>query len=92
MRTFVHHNPLHSIEYLSFEEAVRRGKQFVGGNGYLPGHVYRKFLRTGRIRAMHLDEALKPLILDKCVLLGTHRITHGSVLRACLAEGSVVPS
>lgn len=25
MRTFVHHNPLHSIEYLPFEEAVKRG-------------------------------------------------------------------
>src|SRR5574340_705852 len=36
MRTFVHHNPLHSIEYLPFEEAVKRGKQFLGGNGYLP--------------------------------------------------------
>ncbi|MBK9306683.1 MAG: DUF2309 domain-containing protein [Nitrospira sp.] len=91
MRTFVHHNPLHSIEYLPFEEAVRRGKQFVGGNGYLPGHVYRKFLKTGRIQATHLDDALKPLILDKSVLLGTHRITHGSVLRACLAEGLCSP-
>ena len=36
MRTFVHHNPLHSLEYLPFEETVRRGKQFMGGNGYLP--------------------------------------------------------
>lgn len=36
MRTFVHHNPLHSLEYLPFEETVRRGKQFLGGNGYLP--------------------------------------------------------
>ncbi|NGZ01714.1 MAG: hypothetical protein CV090_01530 [Nitrospira sp. WS238] len=91
MRTFVHHNPLHSIEYLSFEEAVRRGKQFVGGNGYLPGYVYRKFLRTGRIHAPHIDEALKPLVVDKSILLGTHRITHGTVLRACLAEGLCSP-
>ena len=36
MRTFVHHNPLHSLEYLPFEETVRRGKQFMGGDGYLP--------------------------------------------------------
>lgn len=91
MRTFVHHNPLHSIEYLSFEEAVRRGKQFVGGNGYLPGHVYRKFYRTGRIQATHLDDALKPLVIDKSVLLGTHTIPHGIVLRACLAEGLCSP-
>ncbi|NJN70334.1 MAG: DUF2309 domain-containing protein [Nitrospira sp.] len=54
MRTFVHHNPLHGIEYLSFDEAVRRGKQFIGGNGYLPGDVYRRFLKTGRIQPRHL--------------------------------------
>lgn len=29
MRTFVHHNPLHSLEYLPFEETARRGKQFM---------------------------------------------------------------
>jgi hypothetical protein len=42
MRTFVHHNPLHSLEYLPFDETVRRGKQFMGGNGYLPGRMYRQ--------------------------------------------------
>lgn len=91
MRTFVHHNPLHGIEYLSFEEAVRRGKQFIGGNGYLPGDVYRRFLKTGRIQPRHLDDALKPLVIDKSVLLGTQTITHGTVLRACLAEGLCSP-
>lgn len=91
MRTFVHHNPLHSIEYLSFGEAVSRGKQFVGGNGYLPGHVYRTFLRSGRIQPTHLDDALKPLVLDKSVFLGTHTVHHGAVLRACLAEGLCSP-
>ncbi|MDH5338128.1 MAG: DUF2309 domain-containing protein, partial [Nitrospira sp.] len=87
MRTFVHHNPLHGIEYLSFEEAVRRGKQFLSGSGYLPSQVYRKFLRAGRIQPHHLDDALKPLTIDKQVLLGTHTVTHATVLRACLAEG-----
>jgi len=91
MRTFVHHNPLHGIEYLSFEEAVRRGKQFLNGNGYLPSHVYRKFLRAGRIQPHHLDGALKPLAIDKRVLLGTHTVTHATVLRACLAEGLCSP-
>jgi uncharacterized protein YbcC (UPF0753/DUF2309 family) len=92
MRTFVHHNPLHGIEYLSFEEAVRRGKQFIGGNGYLPGQVYRELLKTGRIQPRHLDDALKPLVIDKSVLIGTHTVTHGTVLRACLAEGLCSPA
>ncbi len=92
MRTFVHHNPLHSIEYLPFEEAVRRGKQFMGGNGYLPSHLYREYLKAGRIRSTHLDDALKPRVIDKNVSIGSHTVTHGSVLHACLAEGLCAPA
>jgi len=92
MRTFVHHNPLHSIEYLAFEEAVKRGKQFLGGNGYLGSHLYREYLKSGRIQPHHLDGALKPFIIDKCVTIGSLPITHGAVLRLCLAEGLCAPS
>ena len=56
MRTFVHHNPLHSLEYLPFEETVRRGKQFMGGSGYLPSACIIAYLRSGRIRPEHLDQ------------------------------------
>ncbi len=92
MRTFVHHNPLHSIEYLPFDEAVKRGKQFMGGNGYLPSHLYRAYLQTGRIQSSHIEEALKPRIIDKHVTIGSHTVTHGSVLRACLVDGLCAPS
>ncbi|MBU6434574.1 MAG: DUF2309 family protein, partial [Nitrospirae bacterium] len=91
MRTFVHHNPLHSLEYLPFEETVRRGKQFMGGNGYLPGPVYRGYLKSGRIRSRHLDDALKPLVHDKHLVIGSRPVSHGDVLRACLAEGLCTP-
>ena len=92
MRTFVHHNPLHSLEYLRFEETVRRGKQFLGGNGYLPSHLYREYLRSGRIQLRHLDTALTPLVHDKHVTIGSRKISHGDVLRACLAEGLCTPT
>jgi uncharacterized protein YbcC (UPF0753/DUF2309 family) len=92
MRTFVHHNPLHSIEYLPFEEAVKRGKQFMGGNGYLPSHLYREYLKAGRIRSTHLDDALRPRVIDKHVTIGSHTVTHSSVLRACLTEGLCAPA
>jgi uncharacterized protein YbcC (UPF0753/DUF2309 family) len=91
MRTFVHHNPLHSLEYLPFEETVRRGKQFMGGNGYLPSQSYRDYLKSGRIQSQHLDDALKPLVHDKYVVIGSRTVTHGAVLRACLADGLCVP-
>jgi uncharacterized protein YbcC (UPF0753/DUF2309 family) len=91
MRTFVHHNPLHSLEYLPFEEAIRRGKQFMGGNGYLPSQMYREYLQSGRIQASRLDDALKPLVLDKHVVIGSHTVTHAQVLRACLHAGLCTP-
>ena len=57
MRTFVHHNPLHSLEYLPFEETVRRGKQFMGGNGYLPSHAVS---RLPQIRPDSTPSTLTP--------------------------------
>jgi uncharacterized protein len=92
MRTFVHHNPLHGIEYLPFEEAVKRGKQFMGGNGYLPSHLYREYLKAGRIRSTHLDDALKSRVVDQHVTIGSHTITHSMVLRACLTHGLCDPA
>ena len=92
MRTFVHHNPLHSLEYLPFEETVKRGRQFLGGNGYLPSHLYRESLRSGRIKLRHLDAALALLVHDKQVTVGSRAVSHGEVLRACLVEGLCTPT
>ena len=92
MRTFVHHNPLHSLEYLPFEETVRRGKQFMGGNGYLPGEIYRGYVRAGRITVDHLDAALKPLAADAHVNIGLRRVAHDDVLKACLTDGLCAPT
>ena len=87
MRNFIHHNPLHSLEYLPFEETVRRGQQFLGGRGYLSGETFRGYLRTGRILLRHLDEALQPLARGESVTVGPCRIAHREVLRACLTHG-----
>jgi uncharacterized protein len=87
MRTFVHHNPLHSLEYLPFEETVRRGRTFLGGHGYLSGELYRAYLRSGRIRVHHLEEALHGRARDESLTVGPCRIAHRDVLRACLTHG-----
>ena len=91
MRTFVHHNPLHSLEYLPFEETARRGKQFMGGHSYLPGTLYREYLKSGRIQPADLDAALRPLVLNQSVTIGSRPVTHGDVLRACLTDGLCAP-
>ncbi len=92
MRTFVHHNPLHSLEYLPFEETVRRGKQFLGGDGYLPSDLYRAYVSSGRIRLEHVEIALQPLARDQQIVLGPRKVTHMEVLRACLTEGLCSPA
>lgn len=91
MRTFVHHNPLHSLEYLRFDETVQRGRRLLGGNGYLPGDVYREYVRAGRISPRHLEAALKPFAREAYATVGSRRVMHGDVLRACLTQGLCAP-
>jgi uncharacterized protein YbcC (UPF0753/DUF2309 family) len=91
MRTFVHHNPLHSLEYLRFDETVKLGRKLMGGQGYLSGEMYRAYVREGRIAPRHLDAALKPIVRDRHVTLGARRVSHGEVLRACLTHGLCAP-
>jgi len=92
MRTFVHHNPLHSLEYLPFEETVRRGKQFMGGSGYLASQLYRHYLSSGRIRPEHLDRVLATMTQNTRLSIGARTVTHREVLRACLTEGLGLPA
>ena len=92
MRTFVHHNPLHSLEYLHFDEAVKLGEQFLGGKGYLSSDIFRGYFDSGRILSHHLEAALRPLVRNQHVVLGPHRVSHGDVLRACLTHGVYAPS
>lgn len=36
MKSFVHHNPIHGLEHLPFDEAIREAKHLFGADGYLP--------------------------------------------------------
>lgn len=92
MRTFVHHNPLHGLEHLNFEEAVKIGHEALGGKGYLPNELYRDYVRLGRIQPHHIDEALKPLVNGRHVALGARGVTHIEVLRAHLLKGIAAPA
>lgn len=95
MRGFVHHNPLRMLEPLHFEEAVRRSRRFVGGNGYLPNETYRRLVQSGRIKPEHLDNGLIPLTdqaAHKDVALGGRTVGQLDVLRAHLLEGITAPA
>ena len=49
MRTMVAQNPIHGLEYLPFDQAVQKGKDLLGGSGYLSNEKYRQFYQNGRI-------------------------------------------
>ena len=92
MSMFVHHNPLHNIESMHFEEAVRLGRRFVGGTGYLPNEGYREYVQSGRIQPGHLEAAIGPIAKDQNVTIGGRSISHFDVLRAHLLSGNTAPA
>ena len=57
MRTMVAQNPIHGLEYLPFDQAVRKGRELLGGNGYLSNKEYRQFYRNGRITKESFERA-----------------------------------
>jgi uncharacterized protein YbcC (UPF0753/DUF2309 family) len=92
MRTFVHHNPLHGLEDLHFDEATRRAQQLLGGKSYLSNELFRDYFRSGRILQRHLDAALKPLAQNESVKLGARKITQLEVLRTHFLQGVAAPA
>jgi uncharacterized protein len=56
---FIHHNTLHALEDLSFDEAVQKGARLFGCQPYLTEDRYREELVRGRIRFADLREVLR---------------------------------
>lgn len=57
--SFVHHNTLHALEHLPFDEAVQTGAEMVGCEPYLPEQEFRKELSAGRIRIDDIKAVLR---------------------------------
>ncbi len=58
MRTFIHHNPLHGLEHLPFEEAVRQGEDLFHGRAFLPRRTYQHYLAAGTVERSALSPAI----------------------------------
>lgn len=92
MRTFIHHNPLHGLEELPFDQAVKRGEQLLGGRGYLPSALYRRYLAEGRIRPEDVTQVLAPLAGDRRVAFAGRPLSHLEVLRLSMMHGLTDPA
>src|SRR6478752_7429661 len=52
---FIHHNPLHALEHLPFEDAVERAAERLGCQPFLSEPRYREKLASGRILASDVE-------------------------------------
>ncbi|GJL66316.1 MAG: hypothetical protein NPIRA05_12870 [Nitrospirales bacterium] len=84
-------NPIHGLEYLPFDEAVRKGQKLLGGHGYLPNQEYRQLYHQGRITPASLEQAFTRVgpRQDKheSIHIGSRRITAKEVWRLHLTFG-----
>ncbi len=87
MRTFIHHNPLHGLEHLPFDQAVKRGEQLLGGKGYLAGALYRRYFAQGRISQEDIAQVLAPLASDRRVMFAGRELSHLDLLRHSMVQG-----
>jgi len=49
MRQFIHHNPLHGLEHLPFEDAVTEAARLFHARGWLPRSAYQRMLAEGAL-------------------------------------------
>jgi uncharacterized protein len=87
MRTFIHHNPLHGLESLPFDQAVKRGALLFAGREYLDNDTFRSYIKRGRIRTEDLRTALEPLAVDKAVAFAGRALSHLDILCASMIHG-----
>jgi hypothetical protein len=62
MRNFIHHNPLHGLEHLPFEEAVARAAELFHAQGYLRRTDYQDLLRQGEIDPDIIAELIRDFL------------------------------
>lgn len=88
MKTFIHHNPLHGLEHLHFEEAINQAERFLKGRGYLSNNQYRRYFKEKRINEESIIGALKDISKKDNIIFGDQDLSHQDVLKAILIHGT----
>lgn len=70
MRTFIHHNPLHGLEHLPFEQAVREGAELFHGNAFLPRRIYQSYLAAGTVERDVLSTSVSRFLESRESIFG----------------------
>ena len=70
MRAFIHHNPLHGLEDLSFQDAVEEGTTLFHGQGYLPRKLYQQYMREGKTDQERLRQEIDRFLAQRADIAG----------------------
>ncbi len=88
--TFIHHNTLHGLQHLPFEQAINESRAVVGGHGYLSNEEFRSAYAGGRIDDDDIADALATAGIGSAEPLASVRgraITAAEVRRAHFVRG-----
>ena len=64
MRSFIHHNPLHGLEHLPFDDAVKKAQGLFHARTALGRGAYQDYLRAGRVCRDSLVASARRLAAD----------------------------
>lgn len=65
MRTFIHHNPLHGLENMSFADAVEKADKLFHGRTFLPRKIYQQYLAAGKINRSAVEVTIENFVKTK---------------------------
>ena len=88
MKTFIHHNPLHGLEGLHFEEGIKEAEKIFRGDGYLQNKENRIYYKKGRITEEALNNALNEVSKDASISLGGKNVSHHEFLKTIFINGT----
>ncbi|MBT9584795.1 DUF2309 domain-containing protein [bacterium] len=84
IKIFIHHNTLHGLEHLPFDEAVTRAERLLGGRAYLANAEFRRLYQAGRIDDEDLDAALAGRPVGEMVTLGNNCLSTKQIERLAM--------
>lgn len=92
MRSFIHHNPLHGLEHLSFPEAVKKGSEIFHGRGFLPRRLYQGYLSQGKLDSAKLEAIVAEFSSSRSETMGLDLQPWLMTLLMEMEEPVVLPS
>jgi uncharacterized protein YbcC (UPF0753/DUF2309 family) len=85
MRNFIHHNPLHGLEHLPFEQAVAEAARLFHARGYLRRADYQRLMARGSIDPAVLERLVAGFVQDWLAEHGRRDdATLAELLQRCL--------